>query len=129
MDILFVDDNFFLFGLKADEVAAMQGNYDPHSFIDNDPDLKAVINLLESGHFNLFEPNIFNDIIASIRSPHDPWLTLADFRSYVDCQEKVAECYRDQQSWVRKSILNTASSGFFSTDRTMREYNDEIWKL
>ncbi len=122
-------DNFFLFGLKADEVTEMQQHYDPQSFIDRDTDLQAVMNLLESGHFNLFEPDIFHDIIASIRSPHDAWLTLADFRSYVDCQEQAAACYRDRETWVRKSILNTACSGYFSTDRTMQEYNRDIWKL
>ncbi len=122
-------ENFFLFGLKADEVTTMQSHYDPQSFIDNDPDLQAVINLLESGHFNLFEPGIFNDIINSIRSPDDHWLTLADFRSYVDCQESAAACYLDRESWIHKSILNTACSGYFSTDRTMQEYNSDIWKL
>jgi len=85
--------------------------------------------LLESGHFNLFEPDIFNDIIDSIRSPHDSWLTLADFRNYIDCQEHAANCYRDRESWVRESIMNTACSGYFSTDRTMAEYNRDIWKL
>jgi len=123
------EENFFLFGLTADEVVKTQENYNPQSFIDNDTDLKDVISLLESGHFNLFEPNIFHDIIASIRSPDDHWLTLADFRSYVDSQEKVAECYRDRECWVQKSILNSASSGFFSTDRTIQEYNSDIWKL
>jgi starch phosphorylase len=123
------EQNFFLFGLKAEEVDAMRGHYDPHSLIENDADLKDVMNLLESGHFNLFEPDIFNDIISSIRSPHDPWLTLADFRSYIDCQERVAESYRDRENWIRKSILNTASSGYFSTDRTIKEYNRDIWKL
>ena len=123
------EENFFLFGLKADEVAEMQQHYNPQSFIDNDPDLHAVIQLLESGHFNLFEPGIFHDIIASIRSPHDQWLTIADFRSYLDAQENVATCYRDRESWIHKSILNTASSGYFSTDRTMQEYNEDIWKL
>ena len=123
------EDNFFLFGLKADEVAEMQKHYNPQSFIDKDSDLKAVMNLLESGHFNLFEPDIFHDLIASVRSSHDHWLTLADFRSYIDAQEQAAACYRDQESWIQKSILNTACSGFFSTDRTMREYNEEIWKL
>jgi len=122
-------DNFFLFGLKEDEVTAMHNHYDPQSIIDSDGDLQAVIHLLESGHFNLFEPNIFHDIIASIRSPHDHWMTIADFRSYVDAQEKAAACYCDRESWIRKSILNTACSGYFSTDRTMREYNEDIWKL
>ena len=123
------EDNFFLFGLKADEVAELQKNYNPQSFIDNDADLQAVMNLLESGHFNLFEPDIFNDLINSIRSPHDHWLTLADFRSYVDAQQQAATCYSDRKTWVCKSILNTASSGYFSTDRTMQEYNKDIWKL
>jgi len=123
------EENFFLFGLNADEVVDMHQDYDPQSFIDNDPDLQAVMNLLESGHFNLFEPDIFHDIIGSIRSPHDHWLTLADFRSYVDAQENAAACYRNRESWIQKSILNTASSGYFSTDRTMREYNEDIWKL
>lgn len=123
------EENFFLFGLRADEVADMQQHYNPQSFIDNDPDLQAVMSLLESGHFNLFEPDIFNDIIGSIRSRHDHWLTLADFRSYVDAQEAAAACYRDRESWVHKSILNTACSGYFSTDRTMQEYNADIWKL
>ena len=123
------EENFFLFGLKADEVTTMQTHYNPQSFIDNDPHLQAVMSLLESGHFNLFEPNIFHDIIASIRSPNDSWLTLADFSSYIECQENAANCYRDRESWIRKSILNTASSGYFSTDRTMQEYNEDIWKL
>jgi starch phosphorylase len=123
------EENFFLFGLKADEVAAMQQHYNPQSFIDNDPDLQAVMSLLDSGHFNLFEPGIFYDIIASVRSSNDNWLTLADFRSYVDAQENAAACYRDRESWVHKSILNTACSGYFSTDRTMQEYNKDIWKL
>ena len=62
-------------------------------------------------------------------SPHDPWMVLADFRSYVDAQERVAQAWQDKARWTQMSILNTASSGFFSTDRTMREYNDDIWKL
>ncbi|MGB5602615.1 MAG: glycogen/starch/alpha-glucan phosphorylase, partial [Gammaproteobacteria bacterium] len=123
------EDNFFLFGLKADEVEQRRRDYQPQQIIDADPDLQAVMFLLESGHFNLFEPGIFNDVLASVRSPHDPWLTLADFRSFVDAQEEVASAYRDRDRWIRMSIMNTASSGFFSTDRTMKEYNDEIWKL
>ena len=87
------------------------------------------MDLLESGHFNLFEPDIFHDIISSLRSPDDHWLTLADFRSYVEAQKNAAACYRDREAWIHKSILNTASSGYFSTDRTMQEYNKDIWKL
>jgi starch phosphorylase len=122
-------DNFFLFGLKAGDVDEMRNHYQPQQFIDNDVDLAGVMHLLESGHFNLFEQHIFDDIINSLKSPHDPWLTLADFRSYIDCQDNVADFFRDKDAWTRMSILNTANSGFFSTDRTMQQYNDEIWKL
>ncbi|MGB5396479.1 MAG: glycogen/starch/alpha-glucan phosphorylase, partial [Gammaproteobacteria bacterium] len=122
-------DNFFLFGLNAGEVDAMRAHYQPQQVIDNDPDLAAVMHLLESGHFNLFEPHIFDDVINSLKNPHDPWLTLADFRSYIDCQQSVADFFRDRDAWTRMSILNTSRSGFFSTDRTMQQYNAEIWKL
>ncbi len=122
-------DNFFLFGLKAEEVEALRPQYQPQAFVDNDPDLRDVIGLLRSGHFNLCEPGIFDPTLDALLSPHDPWMVLADFRSYVDAQQRVAEAWQDPERWTRMSILNTASSGFFSTDRTMREYNAEIWKL
>jgi starch phosphorylase len=122
-------ENFFLFGLTAAEVEAQRRDYDPVTIIDNDPDLKRVMRLLECSHFNQFEPGLFDDIINAITSPNDPWLTAADFRSYVDAQQRAATAYRDQEQWARMSILNTAASGKFSTDRTMQEYNAEIWKL
>ncbi len=123
------EDNFFLFGLKADEIEARRVNYQPEHIVDEDEDLKRVMHLLTCGHFNSFEYGIFDDIIASLMNPHDPWLTLADFREYVDTQEKVSQAYRDRSKWIKMSIMNTACSGFFSTDRTMQEYNQEIWKL
>ncbi|MDD4914668.1 MAG: glycogen/starch/alpha-glucan phosphorylase [Methylococcales bacterium] len=123
------EENFFLFGLTEAEVEALRKDYDPQSFINQDKDLQAVIHLLECGHFNQFEPGIFNELIASIKSPHDPWMTIADFRSYVEAQKRVEQAYRDQERWIKMSILNTASSGKFSTDRTIAEYNRDIWKL
>ncbi|MFN3543870.1 MAG: glycogen/starch/alpha-glucan phosphorylase [Thiobacillus sp.] len=123
------EENFFLFGLKAEEVEALRGHYNPQHYLDNDPDLANVIGLLRSAHFNLCEPGIFDPILDALLSPHDPWMVLADFRSYVDAQERVAHAWKDQERWTRMSILNTASSGFFSTDRTMQEYNAGIWKL
>jgi starch phosphorylase len=123
------DDNFFLFGLTAAEVEEARRDYDPAAIIAADPDLGRVVDLIESGHFNRYEPGLFDPIIQSVRSPHDPWLTAADFRSFVAAQERAAEAYRDRERWVRMSILNTAASGKFSTDRTMAEYNAEIWKL
>ena len=123
------EDNFFLFGLTEQEVEALRGYYNPQWFIDQDADLQAVIHLLECGHFNQFEPGIFDDIIASIKSPHDPWMTIADFRSYIDAQKRVEQAWLDQDNWTKMSILNTAASGKFSTDRTIAEYNRDIWKL
>ncbi len=123
------DDNFFLFGLHTPEVEALRPFYDPHNYIDNSYNLQQVMALLESGHFNQFEAGLFDDVIGSIKSPHDPWMTLADFDSYVDAQQQAAMTYQDRKQWVKKSIINSARSGIFSTDRTMQEYNDDIWKL
>jgi glycogen phosphorylase len=125
----FGEENFFLFGLNAEQVAETRYDYRPWDIIDADKDLYAVMQLLKSGYFNQFEKNQFSDIIDSITSANDPWLTAADFRSFVDAQERVAEAYRDQKSWTRMSILNTANSGKFSTDRTMIDYNKDIWQL
>lgn len=123
------EENFFLFGLTEEEVGEMKKSYDPCAIIEADEDLKAVMELLECGHFNQFEPGLFDDIIGSLKSPHDPWLTIADFRSFVDAQERVSQAYLDRDNWVRMSIINTASSGKFSTDRTISEYAEDIWKL
>jgi len=123
------DENFFLFGLTAGEVDAARGQYNPGEIIAADDDLHRVMHLLKSGHFNLFEPCIFDPIIDSIYSAGDPWLTAADFRSYVNAQQQVANAYRDTERWTRMSIINTASSGKFSSDRTILDYNRDIWRL
>jgi starch phosphorylase len=123
------EENFFLFGLTAEEVEATRGNYNPCEIIAADEDLQRVMRLLESGHFNLFEPGIFDPVIQSIYSPHDPWLTAADFRTYVEAQKEVAIAYRDTERWTRMSIINTATSGKFSSDRTILDYNRDIWHL
>jgi glycogen phosphorylase len=123
------DENFFLFGLTEAEIEARRGHYDPIAIIDQDEDLQQVMHLLESGQFNQFEPGLFDDLINSIKSPHDPWMTIADFRSYTDAQQRVEDAYRDKDHWTKMSILNCAHSGKFSTDRTISEYNRDIWKL
>jgi glycogen phosphorylase len=123
------DDNFFLFGLTEEQIAARRSHYDPLAIIHADEDLQRVLHLIESGHFNQFEPGIFDDLINSIKSPHDPWMTIADFRSYIDAQKRVEDAYRDKDHWTRMSIVNCANSGKFSTDRTINEYNRDIWKL
>ncbi|MBE0439523.1 MAG: glycogen/starch/alpha-glucan phosphorylase [Gammaproteobacteria bacterium] len=123
------DDNFFLFGLTEDEVDQQRLSYNPRAIIAHDPDLKRVVSLLEGGHFNQFEPNRFDNIINAFTSHNDPWMTVADFRSYVDAQHNAGLAYQDKTRWAKMSILNSAHSGKFSTDRTMQEYNNEIWKL
>jgi starch phosphorylase len=123
------EDNFFLFGLREQEVKELRHHYRPWELVDQDADLKAVMQLLSCGHFNSFEPGIFDNIINSLLNPNDPWMTLADFRSYIDAQEQVSLAWQDTERWTRMSILNTANSGFFSTDRTMLEYNRDIWRL
>ncbi len=123
------DENFFLFGLTAEEVEATRGHYNPDAIIAADADLTAVMRLIENCHFNQFEPGLFDPIVNAIRSPDDPWMTAADFRSYVDAQARAAAAYKDQDHWVRMSILNTAASGRFSTDRTIEEYNEDIWRM
>ena len=122
-------DNFFLFGMTAAEVEARRGRYDPQAIIQGHGHLREVMALLESGHFNQFEPGLFDPIIQAIRNPHDPWMTAADFPDYVRAQESAATAYRDPERWMRMAILNTAHSGRFSSDRTIGEYNRDIWKL
>jgi starch phosphorylase len=123
------EENFFLFGLTVDEIPAVRESYDPQGIIESDRDFRRVMRLLDNGHFNHFEPGILDSVIASVRNPNDPWMTAADFRSYIDAQEAAGKAYQDQQRWTRMSILNSAKSGRFSTDRTMRDYNRDIWHL
>lgn len=123
------ENNYFLFGLHAEEVARERTQYNPGLLIEQDEDLQRVMHLLRCGHFSTFESTIFDELIDSLQSPGDPWLTLADFRSYIDAQERVSLAYQDRTRWLKMSIANTACSGHFSTDRTIGEYNDGIWKL
>ena len=122
------EENFFLFGLTASEVSDLDGHYDPAGIIADDEDLAAVLELIEGGHFSMFEPGLFDPLIAAVRDPNDPWRTAADFRSFVDAQERVATAYADTDRWAQMSILNTAASGDFSSDRTIAEYERDIWK-
>ena len=122
------EENFFLFGLKTDEVARLRGHYNPDAYIASNPEFSRVIELLTSGHFNLFEAGIFDDLVNSIRAPDDQWMTAADFGSFVDAQSRVEALYANPEQWTRASVLNSAASGRFSSDRTIREYADEIWQ-
>lgn len=123
------NDNFFLFGLTAEQVEQQRKNYVPNDIIASHPMIQEVITLLESGHFNQFEPGIFNPLLNAIRSPYDPWMTIADFPAYILSQQEAAIAYTDQERWTTMSIKNCANSGRFSTDRTIMEYNRDIWHL
>jgi len=122
-------EHFHLFGLRVEDIPQYRMSNNPNDLIAVDEDLRRVINLIECGHFSMFEPGIFEPIIRSVRNPNDPWMVAADFRSYVDAQEAAAQAYSNRDSWVRSSIMNTAASGHFSSDRTIQEYADNIWKL
>ena len=122
-------DNFFLCGMSAEEVAQARPQYDPVAIIAADDDLREVVEVLQSNQFSLSEPGIFDPIINGILSPHDAWMTAADFASFVTAQRLAAKTFLEPDRWTQMSILNTAASGRFSSDRTIREYNDDIWRL
>ena len=123
------DDNFFLFGAKSEELTQIRANYNPNKIIAENQALNEVMSLLESGHFNLFEPGLFQPIIDSIRDSNDQWLVAYDFDSYIKAQQQVELAYQDKEYWTRLSILNTAASGGFSSDRTIKQYSQDIWQL
>ncbi len=114
-------ENFFLFGLSAEEVYAVKARgYRPMDYYEANPGLRDVIDLIRSGFFSRGDTELFRPLIDGLLY-QDPYLLLADFQSYIDCQEKVAAVYRDTGEWTRMSILNTARSGKFSADRTIHE--------
>jgi len=123
------NENFFLFGLTTEEVYAMKAKgYNPREFYEKNPELKAVIDRISNGYFSQNEPDLFDPIINSLLES-DPYMLLADYSSYVECQEKVSKAYLDQEKWTEMSILNSVRMGKFSSDRTIREYCKEIWSV
>lgn len=122
-------ENIFIFGLTAQEAAEEQKVYNPNAYLEKDPEIKEAIQLLKSGHFNFGEPGVFDEIINSLLSPHDPYLHLADLRSYADTQKQINDLYKERDKWNKISLLNVARSGKFSSDRTILEYANEIWHI
>ena len=120
--------NFFLFGLTADQAAALRHDgYSPRAAYESDPELRAAIDALTSGVFSGGDRDAAEAVLSSILG-WDEYLVLADYRSYIDCHDQaVGPAWTDQDRWTRMSILNTARSGFFSSDRTVRDYNRDIW--
>jgi len=122
-------ENFFLFGLTAEEVYDLKSRgYQARDIYETNDELKAVIDLIASGHFSSGDPELFKPLVDSLLN-HDEYLLFADYQSYVDCQDRVSKTYRDRDAWTRMSILNAARMGKFSSDRTIRQYCDEIWKV
>jgi starch phosphorylase len=122
-------ENFFLFGLTAGEVQSLKAaGYAPHHYYHNHPDLKEAIDLISSGYFSHGDRELFKPLVHSLLC-HDEYLVLADYRAYVDRQEEMSRIFQDEKRWTRMSILNAARMGKFSSDRAIREYCEQIWKV
>lgn len=122
-------ENFFLFGLTTPEVAQLQATgYHPWDYYQGNADLKGVIDLINSGFFAHGDTELFRPLTENLLH-QDPYFLLADYQSYLDCQEKVSQAYQDPQHWTKMAILNVARMGKFSSDRSIREYCQEIWNI
>jgi glycogen phosphorylase len=122
-------ENFFLFGLTEDEVVALKANgYRPADYIDSNDELRAVLDLIAGGTFSHGDTEVFKPLVDNLRYD-DPFLVLADYASYVNCQDQVSAAWQHRESWTKMSILNTARSGKFSSDRAIAEYCEEIWHV
>jgi len=120
-------DNFFLFGLTAEEVKGVKASgYNPREYYDADEDLRRAIDQIGTGIFSRGDSSLFAPLVDSLLK-WDEYLVLADYRSYIECQDKAGQLYRDQEQWTRAAILNVARMGKFSSDRSIREYCEKIW--
>ena len=122
-------ENFFLFGLRVEEVAELRAaGYQPRQYYEADEELRRAIDQIGDGTFADGDPTAFAPIVRSLLD-RDEFMVLADYRAYVDCQAQIDRAFRDEEAWTRSSILNAARCGFFSSDRAMRQYAEEIWKV
>jgi starch phosphorylase len=121
--------NFFLFGLTAEQVERRWAEgYAPRSIYESNPELREAIDLISSGFFSDGDRGLFHPLVESLLT-RDDYMLLADYQDYVECQERVSAAYSDQSAWTRMSILNCARVGRFSSDRSIREYCRDIWKV
>ncbi|WP_020528670.1 glycogen/starch/alpha-glucan phosphorylase [Flexithrix dorotheae] len=121
-------ENFFIFGLTVEEVQELKNNgYNPRSYYEENAELRKCLDMISSGYFSRDEPGLFKPLVDALLY-HDDYLLLADYQSYIECQDRVSEAYKDQEVWQKMSMLNTARSGKFSSDRSIQDYNDDIWK-
>lgn len=122
-------ENFFLFGLDVKQVAELKARgYNPREYYERDQELREGVDAIENGTFSHGDRKLFRPLVDNLLNI-DPYLLFADYRSYVDTQDQVDVLYRNQEEWTRKSILNTSRMGFFSSDRAIEQYADDIWKL
>ena len=121
------EENFFLFGLTADQVAGSRGWYNPNWHYDNDPETRAALDLISTDHFSRYEPGVFAPLRDALLTGGDRYMHLADLKSYLDADQRLTRLYADRGAWARKAILNVAGSGKFSSDRTIAQYAAEIW--
>lgn len=122
-------ENFFLFGLTAEEVSALQtSGYNPHAIYEQNAELRGVLDLIGSGALSPGDPNLFRPLVDGLLW-HDPFMLLADYQSYIDCQDQVSALWRTPDSWTSMSILNVARMGKFSSDRSIRDYCDRVWQV
>jgi len=123
------EENLFLFGLTADQVANSRGWYSPYWHYENEPETRAALDLIFSNHFSRHEPGLFEPLRETLLTCGDHYMHLADLTSYLDAHQRAVELYSDADAWTRTAILNVAGSGKFSSDRTIAEYASEIWKV
>ena len=122
------EENFFLFGLTAGEIMDMRHGYNPRHYYENNPRLHEIINQLLEGYFSPDDTSLFHPIVRTLLDG-DRFFVLADYDSYISCQDDVALAYRDKERWTKMAILNMARSGKFSSDRAIKEYADSIWHI
>jgi starch phosphorylase len=123
------DENFFLFGLTAEEVGERKAaGYSPRSIYEANPELREAIDLIGGGFFSPGDRELFRPLVESLLT-RDEYMLLADYQAYVDCQQRVSDAYVDRTGWTRMSILNAARVGRFSSDRSIREYSSAIWNV
>ena len=123
------EDNFFLFGLTAQQVADSRGYYSPYWHYEHEPETRAALDLLFSDHFSRYEPGVFAPLRDVLLTHGDHYLHLADLTSYLEADQRLVELYADPDAWARQAILNVAGSGKFSSDRTIAEYAADIWQV
>ena len=121
------EENFFLFGLTADQVAGSRSWYNPHWHYDHEPETRAALDLISSDYFSRYEPGVFAPLCNALLTDGDHYMHLADLTSYLAADQRLCELYADGDGWARKAILNVAGSGKFSSDRTIAQYAAEIW--